>query len=166
MYYMDEGQATFQECMDEQSKIITQKMPSNSDEPLPLNRDLEMKAKGPGHHVKNHINTLEGDDDKNHHIKNHINALVDDSDEDHHIKGHVLPSAPSGSGWQNITLNMPGALPKTDDSYLCSAFRVKDWMNEVPVYITKFKVETTAQKVHHLIIQGCSQPFKQPGEIW
>ena len=149
MYYMDEGQATFEECMDEQSKLISQKIPSNSDLPLPSNRDLEMKATGPGHH-----------------IKNHISQLVEDGDENHHIKGHILPSAPSSSGGQDITLNMPGALPKQEDSYLCSAFRVKDWMNEVPVYITKFKVETTAQKVHHLIIQGCSQPFRQPGEIW
>ena len=149
MYYMDEGQATFEECMDEQSRSISKNMPANSDLPLPSNRDLEMKAKGPGHH-----------------IKNHISALVEDGDESHHIKGHILPPSSSPSGWQNITLNMPGAQPKEEDSYLCSSFRVKDWMNEAPMYITNFKVETTAQKVHHLIIQGCSQPKKQPGEVW
>ena len=61
---------------------------------------------------------------------------------------------------------MPGAMPKADDSYLCSAFRVSDWTEKAPVFITKFDVKATAQKVHHLIVQGCSVPIKQPGEVW
>ena len=61
---------------------------------------------------------------------------------------------------------MPGALPETDDSYLCSAFRVKDWIGKEPVFINNFYVNATANKVHHLIVQGCGAPTKLPGEIW
>ena len=147
---MDQGKADFEECFDEADKSVSLNFPSDSDKPLPANPELEMRAQGPGHHVQNHIES----------------SLEQDSVQ-HHVKGHVLGSPSSSpSNWQNVTLTMPGAFPKEDDSYLCSGFRVKDWINEVPVYITKFKVETTANKVHHLIIQGCAAPVKPPGEIW
>ena len=144
---MDQGKATYEECFDEADKDVSLHIPSNSDQPLPYNPKLEMMAQSPGHH-----------------IQSHVESSLQENSVNHHIKGHVLNS-PS-SDWQNITLTMPGAFPKEDDSYLCSGFRVKDWINEVPVYITKFRVETTAQKVHHLIIKGCAAPVKPPGQIW
>ena len=146
---MDQGKATFEECMDEYDREVSLHLPPDSDEPLPHNAELEMMAKGPGHH-----------------IQKHIESPLEDNEENHHIKGHVLPLSQPSSDWQNVTLTMPEALPQKDDSYMCSGFRVKDWINEAPVYITKFQVETTARKVHHLIIQGCSAPAKPPGQIW
>ena len=146
---MDEGKATFEECFDEESFEVTSHFPPDSDSPMPRNDVLEMKAKGSGHHVQNHIT-----------------STVEESSENHHIKGHVLPPSYPSPDVHNVTISMPGALPKEDDSYMCSGFRVKDWLNEAPVYITKFNVLTSASKVHHLIIQGCSGVPKPPGEIW
>ena len=149
MYYMDEGKATFEECMNEESAEVTSHFPSDSDTPMPRIEQLEMKAKGSGHHVQNHIT-----------------SPVEEASDNHHIKSHVLtPSSPSADV-HNVTITMPGALPREDDSYMCSGFRVKDWLNEAPVYITNFRVLTTAKKVHHLIIQGCGGIKKPPGEIW
>ena len=65
-----------------------------------------------------------------------------------------------------MTLSMPGALPEKDDTYLCSAFRIHDWIEKEPVFITNFNVNATAKKVHHMIISGCKYPSKEPGEIW
>ena len=61
---------------------------------------------------------------------------------------------------------MPGAFPKSDDSYLCSSFRVRDWIGKEPVFINNFYVDATAQKVHHMIVQGCESTPNQPGEVW
>ena len=61
---------------------------------------------------------------------------------------------------------MPGALPENDDTYLCSAFRVKDWIEKEPVFINNFYVNATAQKVHHLIVQACEDTTTQPGQVW
>ena len=149
MYYMDVGKATFQECINEESAEVTSHFPSDSDAPMPRNAQLEMKAKGSGHHVQNHIT-----------------SPLEEASDNHHVKGHVLSSSSESTDVHNVTITMPGALPTSDDSYMCSGFRVKDWLNESPVYITKFRVLTTAQKVHHLIIQGCSGVKKPPGGIW
>ena len=145
MYYVERGKATFEECFDEYDQEVTSHLPADSDKPLPANPQLEIKAK------------------HNHHKQSRVRPSgLDETAQYHHVKGKVLTAAQSS----NVTLKMPGAKPDKDDSYLCSAFRVKDWLNEVPVYITNFKVETTARKVHHMIIQGCKSPVKQPGEIW
>ena len=69
-------------------------------------------------------------------------------------------------GEHNVTLTMPGAFPKQDDDYLCSSFRVKDWIGKETVYINHFNVKATAQKVHHLLIQACSVPPVEPGKVW
>ena len=61
---------------------------------------------------------------------------------------------------------MPGAVPDQDDAYRCSAFRVKDWIGKESVYINNFHVKTTAKKVHHMIIQGCTVPGEEPGKVW
>ena len=55
-----------------------------------------------------------------------------------HHHGHNL--AKNDDQTYNVTLSMPGALPKHDDSYLCSAFQVKDWGHDIPVYIKQFSV--------------------------
>ena len=147
MYYVDQGQANFHECFDEADKEVTSHLPPDSDRALPSNPELEVMAKSHPHH-----------------IQNHIESSSDGNSPNHHIKSHILPS--QSANWQNVTLKMPGAFPKSDDSYLCSSFMVKEWINEAPVYITNFRVDTTASKVHHLIIQGCDSPVKQPGQIW
>ena len=71
---------------------------------------------------------------------------------------------------------MPGALPKKTDSYLCSAFDARTWSrgeeqsshqgNSLPLFIQKFAVDSTAEKVHHLIVKACAQPGGKVGEIW
>ena len=61
---------------------------------------------------------------------------------------------------------MPDA-EKNEDDYLCSAFRVKDWIGQEPVYIRKFKVEATDDMLHHMIIHACDDSMnKEPGEVW
>ena len=67
----------------------------------------------------------------------------------------------------NVTLHMPDVPQKNEDDYLCSAFEVKDWIGQEPVYITKFKVEATDDMLHHMIIYACNGPIKQqPGDVW
>ena len=62
---------------------------------------------------------------------------------------------------------MPGAEPKTDDSYLCSAFNVSKLMKgREKLYITQFEALATAKKAHHIILQKCKKPVKQEGQIW
>ena len=61
---------------------------------------------------------------------------------------------------------MPGALPEADDAYLCSSFKVKDWIETDTVFINKFHVKTTAKKVHHMLIYACDSPPENPGKIW
>ena len=61
---------------------------------------------------------------------------------------------------------MPGALPEADDAYLCSSFKVKDWIETDTVFINKFHVKTTAKKVHHMLIYACDSPPEKPGKIW
>ena len=41
MYYMDQGQASFEECMDEQDEEVSLKLPLDSDQPLQPNAHLE-----------------------------------------------------------------------------------------------------------------------------
>ena len=67
----------------------------------------------------------------------------------------------------NVTLFMPDVSKKNEDDYLCSAFRVKDWIGQEPVYIRKFKVEATDDMLHHMIIHACDDSVnKKPGEVW
>ena len=61
---------------------------------------------------------------------------------------------------------MPGALPEADDAYLCSSFKVKDWIETGTVFINKFHVKTSAKKVHHMLIYACDSPPEKPGKIW
>ena len=61
---------------------------------------------------------------------------------------------------------MPGALPDKDDDYLCSAFKIEDWIGKETVFINNFRVKTTAKKVHHMLIQACSTPPSPPGTVW
>ena len=61
---------------------------------------------------------------------------------------------------------MPGAFPEADDAYLCSSFKVKDWIETDTVFINKFHVKTTAKKVHHMLIYACDSPPEKPGKIW
>ena len=45
IYYLEEGQADQLQCEDEQDPDISQKLPADSDDPLPPNPELELKAK-------------------------------------------------------------------------------------------------------------------------
>ena len=67
----------------------------------------------------------------------------------------------------NATLTIPGALPSKTDSYLCTSFDASKWGGGgLPLYIKKFSVDSTAEKVHHLIVKACASPKGRPGEIW
>ena len=70
----------------------------------------------------------------------------------------------------NVTLAMPGALPKKTDSYLCSSFDARQWGgkggnegSKLPLYIQKFSVDSTAEKVHHLIVKARRATFEFGG---
>ena len=96
-----------------------------------------------------------------------------------HLGGNINSCTTDISGGDslNVTLTMPGALPKKTDSYLCSAFDARTWSrgeeqqsshqgNSLPLFIQKFAVDSTAEKVHHLIVKACAQPGGKVGEIW
>ena len=56
-----------------------------------------------------------------------------------------------------------GAVSPAEDSYRCTAFQVK---NNDPVYINQFTANANASKAHHIIVQKCPKPMKDPGQIW
>merc|ERR1712150_82702 len=57
-------------------------------------------------------------------------------------------------------------MPDSDEAYLCSAFRVKDWMGIEPLFIQGFLVNASNRMLHHMIIQACGPLDQQPGEVW
>ena len=69
-------------------------------------------------------------------------------------------------GEHNVTLVMPDEMPDSDEAYLCSAFRVKDWMGIEPMFIQGFLVNASNRMLHHMIIQACGPLDQQPGEVW
>ena len=67
---------------------------------------------------------------------------------------------------KEITLGLPGSHVQKDN-YFCASFLVEEWMNVSPVYMKKIRVSKEGQRVaHHIILQGCSEPYNHPGEIW
>jgi len=63
-------------------------------------------------------------------------------------------------------IRMPGALPKQDDSYLCTSFQTWNLTAGRQVYIRSFQAEATARKAHHIILQKCDNPPQPPGQVW
>ena len=61
-------------------------------------------------------------------------------------------------------LNFSGAISSGKDSYRCSAFTLND--KGGTNYITQFTANANASKAHHIILQKCKTPVKQPGQIW
>ena len=45
-----------------------------------------------------------------------------------------------------------GCMTMQDDDYVCAAFKVDE---DEELYITKFRVEGTAERAHHMILSGC-----------
>ncbi|KAI9562633.1 hypothetical protein GHT06_010087 [Daphnia sinensis] len=56
------------------------------------------------------------------------------------------------AGTNTYQLRMPGAIPTMDDDYICTAFKLN---LEKEMYITRFRVEGTAERAHHMILSGC-----------
>jgi hypothetical protein len=63
-------------------------------------------------------------------------------------------------------IRMPGAIPRADDSYMCTSFNSWNLTGGREVYIRSFNAEATALKAHHIILQKCDNPIQQPGQIW
>ena len=69
-------------------------------------------------------------------------------------------------GKQNITLFMPHGVDESEDAYLCSAYRVRDWNGIEPVYIRSFNISSSNKLLHHMVIHACGHLNKQPGDVW
>lgn len=66
-----------------------------------------------------------------------------------------------GSPTKTFQIQMPGAVPKGQDSYICSSFDLNKVGPEETAYITKFEaVEAAADRVHHMLLYTCSEPSK------
>ena len=66
-----------------------------------------------------------------------------------------------------IEVSMPGAEPKKDDAYFCTAFNVTRLTNGRVVYVTEFVANAHADRAHHVILQKCEgEPKAKEGEIW
>ena len=68
--------------------------------------------------------------------------------------------------FHNVTLTIPGALPRNDDDHLCSAFQVKDWFEKENVFINRFVVKDSYKHAHHMLLYACSSPLSGQGTIW
>jgi hypothetical protein len=71
------------------------------------------------------------------------------------------PDSKATASWEAtssaLTLRMPGARPEQDDSYFCTAFRLRTMLNSSEaIYVTQFKaVGADADRVHHLMLFSC-----------
>jgi len=82
---------------------------------------------------------------------------------------------------------MPGAKPVREDDYYCTAFSVEKLLGgkDKTVYVTGnnqilhkgqnitlcnyatgFNGLATAKRAHHLILEKCEYPVREPGQIW
>ena len=61
---------------------------------------------------------------------------------------------------------MPHGVDESEDAYLCSAYRVRDWNGIEPVYIRNFNISSSNKLLHHMVIHACGHLNKQPGDVW
>ena len=69
-----------------------------------------------------------------------------------------------------LRLEMPGARPRQDDDYLCSAFDVMALSgaadNSTEIHVTGFSPGADANRAHHMLLYTCDEPLKAPGEVY
>ena len=82
------------------------------------------------------------------------------------ISVHDFSFIPNGDGKQNITLFMPHGVDESEDAYLCSAYRVRDWNGIEPLYIRSFNISSSNKLLHHMVIHACGHLNKEPGDVW
>ena len=58
--------------------------------------------------------------------------------------------------------DVPGGV----DEYVCSGFRVRDWIGNEPVYIKNLKVHATGKMLHHMVVHACGPMSRNPGDVW
>merc|ERR1711962_406757 len=76
----------------------------------------------------------------------------------------TLRSSENSHDW---FFEMPGATSPATDSYRCASYAYsKDGVNRGKTFITQFTANATATKAHHIILQKCKRPIKQPGKVW
>jgi len=100
MYYGEN--ARFEQCFDEQSPAISEKLPLDSDLPPPRNELLESVALG----------RIKGDLDSE-----------QNSEGGGRRKGQLSHQDPI-ENVEELKIGMPGVLPSGDDTYLCTSFQV------------------------------------------
>ena len=61
---------------------------------------------------------------------------------------------------------MPHGVDESEDAYLCSAYRVRDWNGIEPIYIRSFNISSSNKLLHHMVIHACGHLNKQPGDVW
>jgi len=147
-FFFDLQKARFEQCFDEQSTAISDKLPLDSDIPPPKNPELENAAAG----------RTKGDLD-------FAGPSKDDGSNGGRRKGPLdVPEVVDDL--EVVRITMPGAVPMADDSYLCTSFNSWNLTKGREVYIRSFQAEATALKAHHIILQRCDNPPQQPGKIW
>ena len=161
MYYTESGAAGYQSCVNEQTPVITASLPEDSDVPPPKNPILEEHAKHRNAHLKKgDLESLVSSSIKapSNRKKDLDNPEPNPSD---------LPQDVAAS--KTFEISMPGSEPKQKDDYFCTAFSIKkltDGVQGKKVYVTGFEALASADKAHHLIVQKCTMPIKEEGEIW
>lgn len=64
-------------------------------------------------------------------------------------------------------IEMPGAVSTGTDSYRCASYAYSnDGQHRSKTFITQFSANANATKAHHIIVQKCKRPIKQPGKVW
>lgn len=109
--------------------------------------------------------------------RNLVDLLPEDSDKpmppnpklEGMAKGHhhhqQPQAAPKEERETKVSVLMPGATPREDDSYICT-YKDMSEHGSLPMYINKIEVSASAAKVHHLIVQACPRPAGGGKMMW
>ena len=57
-------------------------------------------------------------------------------------------------------------VPNGVDEYVCSGFRVSDWIGNETVYIKNFQVHANGEMLHHMVVHACGPMNRNPGDVW
>ena len=171
MYYTKKENAKYRKCWSNNFPKIASGAPESSVQPPPHNTMLEDRAKHS--HSKSKDLSQTGEEEHHHRKgsgrrKGDLDSPAMEPDEGVAAQEKALPPPPVAKE-RHFEIRMPGARPTQNDDYLCSAFSIKNLTRgtgKKKVYVTAFNAEATASKAHHLILQKCSIPNKEEGEVY
>jgi hypothetical protein len=69
---------------------------------------------------------------------------------------------------KSFTVELPGAVPKGKDSYICSGFKIEETVGaDNPIFMTKFEpVNAEADRAHHMILYLCDSASAGKGKTY